>query len=228
MAAHNLIFLFLTVNKQPEKSKIRSQSKRKITWRKQGSRYHYYFKRTGRYRFMGKSLLRLLLVLAVFAVLVWLFTTYVLDVQQLEELIFSRLPNWLIFLTLFLSECFTGILPPDMYILWARTFPEPYWVVFFLALLSYTGGAVSWVIGTQLHRLHRVKIWVDVKLAPQVRLFKQYGGLVIFISALTPLPFSPVSVAAGMVGYPFNLYWKVALSRFIRFFLYATVFYQVL
>ena len=209
----------------------RSQHKRKqreISFTRKSYRYHNYFKRTGRYKFVGKNLLRLLLVITAFAVAVWLFTTYVLDLSQLEEMIFSRLPNWLIFLTLFLSECFTGILPPDMFILWAKTFEHPYLIVFVLALSSYIGGIVSWFIGTQIHRLKKVKLWVDFKFSEQVKLFKRYGGLVIFISALTPLPFSPVSVVAGMVDYPFRLYWIVALSRFLRFFLYAYVFYQIL
>lgn len=147
--------------------------------------------------------------------------------SQVEELIFSRLPNWLIVGTLFISECFTGILPPDMYILWAKSLSYPYFMVFILALSSYIGGMVSWYTGTQLHRLKKVKQWVDIKFAEQFETFKKYGGLVIFISALTPLPFSPVSVVAGMVGYPFRLYWIVALSRFLRFFLYAYVFYQL-
>jgi membrane protein YqaA with SNARE-associated domain len=87
---------------------------------------------------------------------------------------------------------------------------------------------VSWFIGTQIHRLKRVKLWVDIKLAEQVSLFRRYGGLVIFISALTPLPFSPVSVVAGMIDYPFKLYWLVAMSRFLRFFLYAYFIFQVI
>lgn len=148
--------------------------------------------------------------------------------DQLEEMIFSRLPNWLIVGTLFLSECFTGILPPDMYIIWAKSFKHPYLVVFILALSSYVGGIISWFIGTQLHRLKKVKQWVDIKFAEQFKLFRKFGGLVIFISALTPLPFSPVSVVAGMVDYPIKKYLLVALSRFLRFFLYAYVFYQLL
>lgn len=211
-----------------EQRKRRDLRLRKLSFKQKGFRYHNYFKRTGRYRFMGKNVLRLILVIGAFVLALWGFTTFVLDIDQMEEMIFSQLPNWLIFTTLFLSECFTGILPPDMYIIWAKTFPHPYLVVFFLAVLSYTGGIISWAIGTQIHRLKRVKLWVDYKLKEQVKLFRRYGGLVIFISALTPLPFSPVSLVAGMIEYPFRLYWLVALSRFLRFFLYAYFLYQVI
>ncbi len=211
-----------------ESEKNIARGTRERTLVEKSYRYHNYFKRTGRYRFVGTNLLRLLLVITIFAVGVWLFTSFVIDISQMEALIFSKLPDWLIILTLFISECFTGIMPPDVYILWAKTFKYPYLMVFVLALASYTGGMISWYIGSQLHRINRVKKWVHIRFAEQVKLFKRYGGLVIFISALTPLPFSPVSVVAGMVEYPFKLYWKVALSRFLRFFLYAYVFYQVL
>ena len=211
-----------------EQRKRRHLRLSKLSFKQKSFRYHYYFKRTGHYRFVGKNILRLILVVGAFILALWGFTTFVLDIDQMEELIFSQLPNWLIFTTLFLSECITGILPPDMYIIWAKTFARPYLVVLFLALLSYTGGIISWYIGTQLHRLKRVKLWVDVKLKDQVVLFRRYGGLVIFISALTPLPFSPVSTVAGMIDYPFKLYWIMALSRFLRFFLYAYFIYQIL
>ncbi len=200
----------------------------KLSFKQKGFRYHNYFKRTGHYRFVGTNIIRLILVATLFMLVLWGFTTFVLDINQMEEIIFSRLPDWLIFTTLFISECFTGLLPPDMYIIWANTFPHPYLIVFFLALLSYVGGMISWFIGTQIHRLKRVKLWVDVKFKEQVKLFRRYGGLVIFISALTPLPFSPVSTVAGMIDYPFRLYWIVALSRFLRFFLYAYFIYQVI
>ncbi|MDZ7847554.1 MAG: VTT domain-containing protein [Owenweeksia sp.] len=228
MAAHKPQLRLYSLKNTDKKEEAASRKNRPLSFGERSYRYHNYFKRTGRYRFVGKNLLRLLLVIAAFATVVWLITEFVLDVDQMEKIIFSHLPDWLIFLTLFISECFTGILPPDMYIIWAQTFSYPYLIVFILAILSYMGGMISWFIGTKLHRLRRVKLWVDIKFADQVKLFKKYGGLVIFISALTPLPFSPVSVVAGMVKYPFKLYTLVALSRFARFFLYAYVFYQVL
>ncbi len=164
--------------------------------------------------------------LSLFALSAWFVFNYIIDLEQIEKLIFSRLPNWLIVATLFISECFTGILPPDMYILWAKSLDYSYLMVFILALVSYIGGIISWYIGTQLHRLKRVKKWVHIKFSEQFKTFRKYGGLVIFISALTPLPFSPVSVVAGMVEYPFKNYLIVALSRFLRFFLYAFVLYK--
>ena len=228
LTIHYSLFVIIKNEHAPIKDSKKNKTKDKErTLAEKGSRYHYYFKRTGRYAFIGKNLLRLIVILGAFALSAWAFFEFVIDLEQIEKLIFSRLPTWLIVGTLFISECFTGILPPDMYIIWAKTLDEPYLMVFILALSSYIGGIISWIIGTQLHRLERVKKWVDVKFEEQFKLFKKYGGLVIFVSALTPLPFSPVSVVAGIVEYPFKSYLIVALSRFLRFFLYAFVIYQI-
>ncbi|MEQ9262262.1 MAG: VTT domain-containing protein [Owenweeksia sp.] len=191
-------------------------------------RYHYYFKRTGRYRFVGKNLLRVLLVIVAFAVGAWLVTTYVIDLDTVMSFIFNRFSKWTVVTTLFISESVIGLLPPDLYIFWAKTLPNPYLMVLILALASYLGGIISYLVGNQLYKLPRVKQWVHIRFAEQFTTFRKYGGLLIFISAMAPLPFSWVSVVSGVVKYPFTKYLIIALSRILRFFLYAFVFYQVL
>lgn len=167
-------------------------------------------------------------MLAAFGLVVWVINKYVIDIEGIKQALFPNLPNWMLVMVLFLSECCIGLLPPDIFILWARSLENPYFMVLILATASYAGGVISWYVGTRLHRLKTVKQWVHIRFAEQVKLFKKYGGLVIFVSALTPLPFSPVSVIAGMVQYPRRLYLLVALSRFLRFFLYAYVFYKLM
>lgn len=136
-------------------------------------------------------------------------------------------PVWLIVFTLFASETFIGIMPPDLYILWAGTLEMPYFMVLVLASSSYVGGIIARYIGTQLYHLPRVKEWVHIRFHEQFLTFKKYGGLLIIVSAMTPLPFSPVSLVAGVVKYPLRNYLLVAISRFVRFFLYAYIFYQL-
>ncbi len=166
-------------------------------------------------------------MLAIFALAVWAINKYVINLSEVVTWMDARVPQWVIIGILFISESFVGLLPPDAFIAWAKAFNHPYLMVLILAFASYMGGVVSWVTGTQLHRLARVKNYVDVKFAEQFLTFKKYGGMVIFISALTPLPFSPISVVAGVVGYPLKSYLLVALARYIRFFLYAYFIFQV-
>ncbi len=210
-------------SKFPKKAK----PKRTRTFRQSTFRYHNYFKRTGRYRFVGKNLLRVLGVIFAFALGAWVVTTYLIDLDTIMNFVFNRFPKWVVVGTLFLSESVIGILPPDLFIFWAKTLNHPYLMVLVLSLASYAGGIVSYLVGTQLYKLPRVKQWVHVKFAEQFMTFKKYGGLLIFISAMAPLPFSWVSVVSGVVKYPFGNYLLIALSRILRFFAYALVFYKV-
>lgn len=189
--------------------------------------YHEYYKRTGGYIFLGRNFIKLLIVLGVFGALLYVLSTHVLDLNTIMCDWFDRLPKLLIIGTLFASETFLGLLPPDMYIIWAKSLPYPFVFVFILALVSYVGGLISYGYGTLLYRIPTVNYWVEEKFAEQFINIRKFGGLLIFLAAMAPLPFSPVSVVAGMVRFPFRLYWTIALTRFLRFFLYAIVLFSV-
>ena len=189
---------------------------------------HRFYKMTGGYVFIGRAFWKLGLGVAVAVVALYFLNKYVFDVTETVGMITRVLPWWAVISTLFLSEIVTGILPPDLYILWARSLPTPWLMVSLLAALSYLGGVVSYFVGVKLHQLPRVKEWVDVKFAEQFIQIKRFGGLLIFLAAMTPLPFSPTSTVAGVVGFPFRMYLIVALSRFLRFWLYAAFLYGAL
>ena len=189
---------------------------------------HRFYKMTGGYVFIGRAFWKLGLGVAVAVVALYFLNKYVFDVTETVGMITRVLPWWAVITTLFLSEIVTGVLPPDLYILWARSLPAPWLMVSLLAALSYLGGVVSYWVGVRLHQLPRVKEWVDVKFAEQFIQIKRFGGLLIFLAAMTPLPFSPTSTVAGVVGFPFRMYLIVALSRFLRFWLYAAFLYGAL
>ncbi len=188
---------------------------------------HEYYKRKGGYRFLGRNFLKLLIFLALAAAGLYAFSEYVLDINSVTDYIFKRFEPWFIVLTLFISESFTGILPPDLYILWAAdaALLDPWILVFLLATVSYLGGVISYAYGTQLIKIRWVHRYVNEKFAEQFEQIRRFGGLLIFIAAITPLPFSPISMVAGVVKFPFRKYLFVALSRFVRFFLYALVLF---
>jgi membrane protein YqaA with SNARE-associated domain len=214
----------LAIKQEKKNTKVRPER----SLRETGKLYHNFLKRTGRYSFIGKNLVRLILVLGGFGVAAWLLSAYVLDVDALTTYISNNFPVWMIVGTLFLSESLLGLMPPDAFIVWVNESFSPAWpMILLLATASYAGGVISWFIGKWLYRFPRVKEWVHIKFSSQFLLFRKYGGLLIFIAAMTPLPFSPVSIVAGVVNYRFARYLIMALSRFLRFFLYAYIFDQV-
>lgn len=195
---------------------------------KRGHVYHVYYRRSGGYAFLLKNFLRLAVGLGIFAALLWALGTYVFDIGVATDFIFGKLSEQTVVLTLFISESLLGILPPDLYIIWAgESTSSPYLMVTYLSISSYLGGMVSYWIGTKLYRLKLIQTWVEVRFVEQFKVLKRYGGLLIFLAAMTPLPYSPVSVVAGIVKFPFRTYLVVGLSRILRFFLYAFILFQV-
>lgn len=187
--------------------------------------YFAQFKHRGGIGFLKENLSKLALILAAFAVTFTLVNNYILD-DDLNKWIREELsPVWLV-ATLFLSECFLGILPPDVYIWAVKSYDSPLMWVFILSIASYIGGIISYIIGLQLYKLPRVRHWVAETYKDQFDQIRKYGGVLISIAALTPLPFSPVSMVAGVVKYRFNRYLLFGLTRFLRFFLYAWVIYS--
>lgn len=186
--------------------------------------YFAQFKHRGGFGFLRQSLWKLLLILGSFALVFTLFNHYVLDEDLKIWIKDSLSPFWLVF-TLFLSECFLGILPPDVFIWAVKSFDHHWWWVLLLALASYTGGVVSYYLGTVLVKVPRVRHWVLETYAEQFSQIRRYGGILISIAALTPLPYSPVSMVAGVVRYPFKNYLLFGITRLLRFFLYAWVIY---
>jgi membrane protein YqaA with SNARE-associated domain len=87
--------------------------------------------------------------------------------------------------------------------------------------VSYGGGLLSYLIGQQLHRLPKIKNLVDVRFAKHFIQIKRFGGLLIFLAALTPLPFPPVCTVAGVVEFRFRWFLWVSSVRFLRFLIYA-------
>lgn len=208
-----------------QKDVKRLKSERTIA--KKSAIYHYHYKKTGRYSFIGKNLLRVLAVILIFLVAVWVTTEYIIDLNEVTNYITSNFPVWMIIATLFISESFIGLAPPDLYIIWAGHVPNPYLMVLYLSLASYLGGVVAYFIGNQLYRLPKVGKWVDIKFEKQFKTFKKFSGLLIIVSALAPLPFSWVSVVSGVVKYPLKTFLLLALSRIVRFFLYASIVFTV-
>lgn len=193
-------------------------------WNRQ-IKIHRYFKITGGYKFMGQNMFKLLIFLAVFAAGAWALNEYVFNFTEISEKITEKYSPIAVISWLFASEVVIGVLPPEGFILWAKSFSQPYGMVFILASVSYLGGLISFFIGTRLYRLPRIHRWVDEKFSDQITQIKRFGGLLIALAALTPLPYPLISMIAGLAGVRFHLFARVALIRYLRFFIYAAVLF---
>jgi len=182
---------------------------------------HRFYRISGGYRFLLEGFRKLGLGLLAFGVVIWAINTYLVDLESIAELATQRLHWSLVVAILGLSEVVFGILPPDFFILWAHAFPYPWAMVGLLSIVSYLGGIASYLLGQRLHHVPKINELVDVRFASHFAQIKRFGGLLIFLAALTPLPFPPVCTVAGVVNFRFRWFLWVAATRFLRFFLYA-------
>ncbi len=184
---------------------------------------HRFYQITGGYRFLLEGMRKLGWAMLVMGIGLWALNTYIIDLTDIADWITAHLPWYLAAGALFISEIVIGFLPPDLFILWSQSLPYPWLMVLLLSTLSYLAGIVSYLIGERLHHLPKVHEWIDVKFAVQFTQIRRFGGLLVVLAALTPLPFPIISTIAGMVGYRFRWYLMAALTRFLRFALYAAV-----
>lgn len=206
--------------------------RKKRTYKKTLELYHNYYKRTGLYKFLGINLLKLILILAGIIALI-LILDQIVDFKARQDDIqhFVERHNPLFVFTFFLgTESFMGLIPPDIFIVWAKArFPEnAYFIVGVLATLSYIGGINAYFLGVLVRRFPKVEAYVQKKYEKNFELIKKWGGIVIIMAALFPLPFALISTIAGIVKYPFKPFLMYGLTRYIRFFLYAMAIFGAL
>jgi membrane protein DedA with SNARE-associated domain len=72
-----------------------------------------------------------------------------------------------------------------------------------------------------------VKNYIEVKIAKHIVNLRKWGGVFVFLGAVSPLPHSMVSMASGLIKYNFKHYLLWSLFRYIRFLVYALVIFQV-
>jgi hypothetical protein len=107
------------------------------------SAYHNYYKRTGLYRFLGKTLIKLFLILISIVTTLYFIEKYIIDFDTIFRYLFEEVNRVLVFIIFFISETLLGLIPPDLFTAWAKQCPNPYLGVAILSVLSYLGGVFS-------------------------------------------------------------------------------------
>ncbi len=156
-----------------------------------------------------------------------------------RELVISRAPDeWIerfyaqpliIYLIYCFSEFFFGLLPPELFMIWAINKADTlhyFMNLAFFAGFSYLMGYVAFLIGQFFYKNKTFKRFKKKMLKDSVPLVKKYGIFLIIVAALTPLPWSAVCLLVGSAGYPTGRFLKYALFRLLRFAVYGYIIYQ--
>ncbi|WP_417887902.1 YqaA family protein [Zunongwangia sp.] len=188
---------------------------------------HQYYKYTGFYSFVWKSLRKAIIPILLFLGVLWGLDRYIIDVEDTLITITDTYPPYAILAIFFGSESLLGLIPPELFIAWSGKTGYPVIYLSLLATASYLGGIISYFIGIGITKIPAVHKAIELKMSQHIKNTRKWGGFLIIVGALFPIPFSMTSIAAGIIRFPFTSYLLFGLLRFIRFYLYALVIFKM-
>ena len=188
---------------------------------------HQYYRYTGFYTFIGNSLKKSAIPVILIIFGLYLVNEYVFTIDDGLEFLTQTFSRTGVLIVFFISETLLGLIPPEIFIGWSKKTATPILNLSILATLSYTGGILSYFIGKTIQKITTVKNYLEVKMAKHLKNTGKWGGFLILIGALLPVPFSITCVAAGMIKYPLKGVLLFGLFRFVRFALYAWAIFNV-
>ncbi len=188
---------------------------------------HQYYTYTGFYRFIGLSLKKSIVPIVVFIGVLLGIHYFVIDINTALITVTETFRTTSVLAVFFISESMLGLIPPEIFIAWSKKLPQPILYLSILALLSYLGGVISYITGLSITRIPKVRYAIENRLAKHIKNTRKWGGFLIVVGALFPIPFSITSIAAGFIRYEFKNYLLFGLLRFARFYLYAIAIFKV-
>jgi membrane protein YqaA with SNARE-associated domain len=127
-----------------------------------------------------------------------------------------------------LSEVAGGILPPEIFMMiWIIDKIDLNGFITNLAILtiiSYAAGILGYYIGKVFSKTKFYQERIREKYLKQYEgKLKTYGGYLVFVGAVTPVPFAATCMLAGSVNLSFKHFLLICISRVIRFAGYGAV-----
>lgn len=201
------------------------EKKKRSIYKTSQLQFHY-LKKSGFYNEIGKSFLRLSLIVIVIFALLYFVGTKFLDIDEIFNYLVHSVPKHYVFVLFYITESFFNPIPTDLFIIWSEELSKPWLNLTLLSLLSYIAGINSYFFGYYIRKIPRINRWFSKKFTKQIRNSKKWGGWVIAAAAMTPFPFSLTVVSIGLLNYPFKQFLIWSLLRIPRFFLYAFILYK--
>jgi len=132
----------------------------------------------------------------------------------------------LVFGVYLLSEVIFGIIPPELFMLWALRKGEAQEYAGYVALLAAISFLAGWLgyyfgrkfSGTLLYQKIRKRY-----LSKWEPYLQKYGGFLVIVGAVTPVPYSGTCMIVGAVNLPQGQFLLYSSTRFIRYAVYAWI-----
>jgi len=188
---------------------------------------HQYYSYTGFYSFVWKAVKKALPAILIIVASIILINHY-FDINAYLTRLTEVLPVYGVLSFFFISETFLGLVPPEIFIAWSGKMTQPWMYLTILAFLSYFGGLLSYWLGRLVTKIPSIHTYIEVKMQKQLKNSKKWGGFLILVGALLPLPFSIACIAAGVIKFPFKSVVLFGSLRLVRFAIYALLIFSAL
>ena len=177
-----------------------------------------------RYSFLFRNLAK---GLAWFAVIIVAYLLVQKELNVYREQINQVGDNMLLLLSIFtVSEIVFGILPPEIFMLIWKTkgiLSEYVTNLIILTLISYAAGVLGYFIGRYFAKTPLYKKIHERYLAEYDHKLRRFGGFLVVVGAVTPVPFSATCMLAGSVNLPLKHFLLLTISRIVRFAFYGAL-----
>ena len=205
---------------------MKKKSKQKIA-KSRLQLLHQYYNYTGFYSFVWEAVKKAMPY--IIAIVIAIYTlNHFFNINEALIRLTEILPSYGVLSFFFVSETLLGLIPPEIFIAWAGKMYSPWFYLSVLALLSYGGGLLSYWMGRSITKMPSVHNYLEVKMEKQLKNSKKWGGFLIMVGAVLPLPFSVACIAAGIIEFPFKNVMLYGSLRFVRFAIYGLIIFNVL
>ena len=181
-----------------------------------------------RQRFLVKNLLRGFLWLAVIVIVfVYLRKNYNFTLEMVLGPVYDQ-PT-IVYLIFLASEVIFGIIPPEFFMIWSlrnEILIDYINNVIALSAISFAAGVIGFGVGAYLKNTRFYRAMKRRVFGKFEKHLNNYGGFLVVVAALTPLPFSGIAMLVGSVHYSFKKYLWFSLFRFLRFIAYGIVIWE--
>lgn len=187
---------------------------------------HQYYSYTGFYTFVWQAVKKALPIIAGIVIAIFVLNKY-FNINVALIHLTETLPVYGVLAFFFVSETLLGLIPPEMFIAWSGKLSSPWLYLSILAILSYSGGLLSYWIGHIITKIPSVHDYLETKMEKQLKNSKKWGGFLIIVGALLPLPFSISCMAAGIIHFSFRNVILYGSLRLVRFLIYGLIIFNV-
>ena len=189
---------------------------------------HQYYKYTGFYSFIGQGIKKAILPTLLLVAILFYVNEKVINLNEAMVYATKNFSDFFLFSIFLLSESILGLIPPDIFIAWTKNTEAPLLYLSVLAILSYLGGVIAYFMGKALSSIPSVNNYMYGKMTKHIINMQKWGGFLIIVGALLPLPFAMACLAAGMINFLRKHFFLFALFRVFRFVIYGYVIYSAL